>query len=394
MRRRTQIKACPASDAGSSMAAVLTAYDVIGGEFPFSIAGCEARISGCGANDLAKLNNELSCIQQLKPFDCSILGEDPDAGLAQFASNVAVCEPQTPLSVTCQAVDGGIGCGQELHTNTNENNPLPLGFQTAIPDCLGVIDGIPDTHYLSLTAPSTPAAGGYFTVTFSNISQNVQGQLAVSLADSNGNQLNMASYSFSNSSALFLAAAANSKFLVEVSSDSQIPLGYVVLAQYTGIDDNYKSPMGDSQVSAAKSIPLNSTTMNSYYWAGQRNAAVLNPEFNGDFDDWFSFGLTQGGTVSLKLEQFPYDFAPEVDFVDQAGTVILPQPPNPSKSDNEGTPISYSALAPTGGTYYAHVFAYQVGSTYATYSTAPLSSSPILPPHFLQPYVLTVTFSQ
>jgi hypothetical protein len=102
-----------------------------------------------------------------------------------------------------------------------------------------------------------------------------------------------------------------------------------------------------------------------------------------------------GGTVELKLEQFPYDFAPEVDFLDGSGTLILPQPPNPSSSITDGAIIDYTALAPTGGTYYAHVFAKEVdGLTYATYSTSPLSSSAILPPHFLQPYTLTVTFSE
>ncbi len=68
---------------------------------------------------------------------------------------------------------------------------LDLGFM--ITDCLGIAD----THYLLLVVPdSAPKAGGYFEVTFSDITADVQGQLNVKLADQGGTQLPGANYSF------------------------------------------------------------------------------------------------------------------------------------------------------------------------------------------------------
>ena len=53
-----------------------------------------------------------------------------------------------------------------------------------------------------------------------------------------------------------------------------------------------------------------------------------------------------------------------------------------------------AVIAPTAGTYFLHVYPYQVdGASYATFSSNQnLGMNAVLPPHFTQPYNLTITF--
>ena len=391
--QENQIQACPIPDGGAMASDALA---VVGGEFPFSIEACEAQLPDCNANDLTELNHELACIQQLPAFDCSALGEEDDAGLAAFMGSVAVCEP-TDISVACKGgLDSGMGgCGMESHiANTSQNQPLPLGFQTPITDCLGV--GLTDVHYLSLTPPTVedggPKGGGYYEIVFSGISSNVQGQLNVTLADHGGNPLHLANSIISTPSTIFLSTTATATFLVEVHGDSQIPLGYTISASYILINDPYKA---DSQMTIAHTIPVATPTSGSYLWAGQNSADALITSFGGDFDDWFEVDITTGGTYTITLTGFPFDFAPAVDFVDAMDNVILPITvdgvPGVSKSNTTGAAINYDVIAPTPELYWLHVYPNQVDNTkYAAYSMNPLLMSAVLPSNFTEPYSLTI----
>ncbi len=392
-----QISACPVPDAGPpsdggapDFATPTDALAVVGGEFPFSVQACEAQIISCNSNDLTELNHELACLKTLPAFDCSALGEEADAGLMVFMDGVGECQAQS-LSPACTGGTNTMGCGTESHTaNTSPNQPLPLGFVTPITDCLGV----GDHHYLSLTPPRLNGdggfrGGGYYEILFSQISANVQGQLTVKLEDTGGNELHNALYEISSQSTVFLSTNATATFLVDVSGDSQIALGYTISASYILINDPYKP---DSQMSIAKTIQLDTPTSGSYLWAGQNSADALITGINGDFDDWFEVELPTAGTVSISLTGFPHDFAPAVDFVQQTGQTILPSNGAPSHSTMDGDIIDYMALAPLPGMYFAHVYPYEVDNlTYAAYSMGTLLPTPVLPGNYTQAYALTVS---
>ena len=393
-KQENEISACGPGGGDSDGGGGVTATDalaVVGKEFPFSIEACEQAITACSANDQTELEHELTCLQMLPAFDCSVLGEASDAGLEDFMTSVGNCEA-TSLSMGC-ANEQVTGCGTELHTaNTSPNQPLQVGFQTPIPDCLGV----GDTHFLEVTVPSNSMkAGGYFELTFGSITANVQGQLNVVLADMSGNVLPMANYSFDSTSTIYLAAAPDSSFLVEVTGDSIQPLGYTVSATFTPINDPYKP---DSQMSLVESAPTIFPTLptnGSYMWAGQRNVdelVVTGP--TSDFGDWFSIHFDTGGTVTVNIPTFPFDFAPAADFVDGSGSVVRPAS-GQSTWTSYGHGINYTVIAASAGTYYLHVYPSEVDmQSYSAYSMNPLQSTAVLPSNFTQPYVLTVSAPQ
>ncbi len=387
-KQENAISACTTSDGGGATAD--DALKIVGAEFPFSVAACETAIAACNSNDQTDLDHELTCIQQLPAFDCSgVIGGAEDAGLEDFSNSVEVCKPQ--LSAACQNMTmGQQGCGAETHTNiTTQNAALQLGFQTPITDCLGV----GDTHYFEVTVPSTTSptqkAGGFFEFVFSNITVDVDGLLDVTLADSSGNPLQMASYAFDSPSTIFLSAAYGTSFLVEISGDSTLPLGYTLSASFNPINDPYKP---DSQRSIAQPIMVGVPTSGSYLWAGQRNSNILiTTTETSDFSDWFSVDFTSGGTTTVTLTTFPIDFAPAVDFVDGSGNIIRPSSGN-STSNTFGASLSYTVIAASAGPYYLHVYPFEVDNTsYSPYSFTSLQMSAVLPNNYTQPYTLTVS---
>jgi hypothetical protein len=399
LAQENSIGACSA-DAGENANAALSS---IGGEFPFSTQSCEHHLTACDAADVQSLNAELKCIKALPAFDCDwldITDGGTDGGLENYQAAIQNCEGTNlaNLSISCQAsLDGG-GCGPEAHSpNNTVSAPLPLNLGLPTSDCLGIIDGGSDTHYLSITAPSSNA-GGYFEISIDVTTTGVEGQLNVKLADPFGNNLTNADYNIQTNAGIFLAVEPGAKFLIEVTSDSgNIPLGYVITASFVQINDSYKPDRLFSQVSAAATLVLGQPTAGAYCWAGQVNSVALVPSENGDFDDWFSVSMPGPGTATISLEGFPGDFAPGAEFVEPNGTTIVEPEICTGCTSNRlnqiNTPIYYKAQVTGQGLYFVHVFPNQVERlTYATYSMGTLQQNPVLPAHFTTPYNLTVSF--
>ena len=233
------------------------------------------------------------------------------------------------------------------------SEPLQLQLGVLIPDCLG----IGDTHYLELVVPDTaPTAGGYFQVIVSDITADVQGQLNVILADSSGTPLNGANYSFDEQSSLFLGVAASTSFLVEVSSNSTLPLGYTVQASFVGIGDPYK-PDGQMSSNAPMITPHGFRRADPTCGLASGAQPRSSPASTAGFDDWFQVQVSTAGTATVTLTNFPTDFAPAVDFVDVSGNIILPNS-GASHSNIFGALLTQTVIAPTAGTYYLHVYPY------------------------------------
>ena len=276
------------------------------------------------------------------------------------------------------ALDGasnGGSCGfSEAEPNDQRQQATPYAAGQILRGCLGSRE---DVDLYALTAPATPAGGGYFQAALTEVGA---GQLEVAVfAVSDESRLLSGVRTFDEGGSLFFywAAAPGQQYRVSVSrfGAGAAAFAYTFKATYTGVEDLFEPNDVRDQ---ARPLPLGMTAR-AFFFAGFAGRDIAPTAY----DDWFLVPLV-AGRVNIALTEVPTDVGPQVRLFGPDGGERA------SRLNSEpGGSVTLDAVIPpaTAGMHRLQVTIFSVRPAAAAEST----SAGTLPDSFTRSYSLRVS---
>ncbi|HEX3596076.1 MAG TPA: PPC domain-containing protein [Polyangiaceae bacterium] len=266
--------------------------------------------------------------------------------------------------------DAGPGdpCGSdETKPNDDREHPTPYTLGT---DFHGCLQNGTDVDFYSFTAPTTPAQGGYFIISATEVGSDGSVMLTSQAVADNG-EISSPYGGLGASVFAWYNAKAGASFRVKVSyfSAPDKPTPYTLKVVYHGVND-----VNEPNDTRATATPMTAgTPIHGYEFAGFENSSA---PITSSWEDWFKVTLP-AGSATITLSDLASDVNGYVTLYDANGVSL-----SSAYEGDQGASVVVTQTV-TAGTYYVKINPFDLPYSQGNTSTVPAYLS--------QPYTLTAS---